>query len=155
MLLDIVMPEMDGFGVLEFMNEHQWIDSIPVIMISAETQSSSIDRAYELGVTDFISRPFDARIVHRRSVNTILLYAKQKKLEALAADQIYAKEQQSILMVDILSHIVEFRNGESGMHVVHVRRLTELLLKQLVKKTDRYNLTRMDIAAISTASAHR
>ena len=152
-LLDIVMPEMDGFGVLEFMNTHHWIDSIPVIMISAETQSSSVERAYEQGVTDFINRPFDARIVRRRSINTILLYAKQKKLEALVAEQIYAKEQQSILMVDVLSHIVEFRNGESGLHVIHVRRLTELLLKRLVQKTDRYKLTRADIASISTASA--
>ena len=114
-LLDIVMPEMDGFGVLSVMNKRHWIEEIPVIIISSETRSSHMERAFEMGVTDFISRPFDALIVHRRVVNTILLYAKQKKLVGLVADQIYEKEQRSNLMIDILSQIVEFRNGESGL----------------------------------------
>ena len=95
LLLDIVMPEMDGFGVLNVMNKHRWIEDIPVIVISAETASTHVERAYELGVTEFISRPFDALILHRRVVNTILLYAKQKKLIDLVTDQIYEKEQQS------------------------------------------------------------
>ena len=77
-LLDVVMPRMDGFGVLDLMNKYHWIEDIPVIMISAERGSSHIEWAFELGITDFISRPFDALIVHRRVVNTILLYAKQK-----------------------------------------------------------------------------
>ena len=140
-LLDIVMPEMDGFEVLT------------VMMISAESGSSHIERAYELGVTDFIARPFDALIVHRRVVNTILLYAKQKKLVGMVADQIYEKERQGNLMIDILSHIVEFRNGESGLHVLHVRTLTELLLHRLSQKTDRYRLTPGDISIITTASS--
>ena len=152
-LLDIVMPVMDGFGVLSVMNQNHWIDDIPVIMISAESSSSHVERAYELGVTDFISRPFDALIVHRRVVNTILLYTKQKKLINLVADQIYEKEQRSTLMIDILSHIVEFRNGESGLHVVHVRSLTELLLRELTGRTDRYKLSPEDISLIGTASA--
>ena len=152
-LLDIVMPEMDGFGVLDTMNQNRWIDDIPVIMISAESGSSHIERAYELGVTDFVARPFDALIVHRRVVNTILLYAKQKKLVGMVADQIYEKERQGNLMIDILSHIVEFRNGESGLHVLHVRTLTELLLRVLSQKTDRYRLTPEEISIITTASA--
>ena len=152
-LLDIVMPKMDGFGVLETMNQNHWIDDIPVIMISAESGSSHIQRAYDLGVTDFIARPFDALIVHRRVVNTILLYSKQKKLAGMVAEQIYEKERQGNLMIDILSHIVEFRNGESGLHVLHVRALTELLLEQLSQKTDRYHLTPSDISLITTASA--
>ncbi len=152
-LLDIVMPEMDGFGVLGVMRQNNWIEDIPVIMISAESGSSHIERAYDLGVTDFISRPFDALIVHRRVVNTILLYAKQKRLAGMVADQIYENEQRSSLLIDILSHIVEFRNGESGLHVLNVRTLTELLLKHLVQKTDRYPLSPADIAMISTASA--
>ena len=152
-LLDIVMPEMDGFGVLDTMNQNHWIDDIPVIMISAESGSRHIERAYELGVTDFIARPFDALIVHRRVVNTILLYAKQKKLVGMVADQIYEKERQGNLMIDILSHIVEFRNGESGLHVLHVRTLTEMLLRRLSQKTDRYRLTPAEIAIITTASA--
>lgn len=152
-LLDVVMPVMDGFGVLDMMHKHRWIEDIPVIMISSESGSAFVERAYELGVSDFISRPFDALVVHRRVVNTILLYAKQKKLISMVVDQIYENEQQSNLMIDILSHIVEFRNGESGQHVRHVHTLTELLLTNLVQRTDRYPLTRRDISMISTASA--
>ena len=77
LLLDIVMPEMDGFEVLTVMNRNNWIEDIPVIMISAETAPAHIERAYKLGVTDFITRPFNALLVHRRVVNTTLLYAHQ------------------------------------------------------------------------------
>ena len=153
MLLDIVMPNMDGFEVLAVMNRRNWIQDIPVIMISAENTSSYIEHAYELGVTDFISRPFDGQIVHRRVINTIMLYAKQKRLIELVSDQIYEKEQQSGLMVDILSHIVEFRNGESGMHVLHIRTLTELFLKHLGHRDSAYQLPRSEISLICTASA--
>ena len=152
-LLDIVMPEMDGFEVLTVMNQQNWIEDLPVIMISAESAPAHMERAYNLGVTDFISRPFNALVVHRRVVNTTLLYAKQKKLVNLVAEQIYEKEQQNGLMIDILSHIVEFRNGESGQHVLHIRTLTELFLQHLILKTDRYQITRADISLISTASA--
>ena len=152
-LLDIVMPEMDGFGVLTIMNQQGWIEDVPVIMISSESSSAHMERAYNLGITDFISRPFNALVVHRRVINTTLLYAKQKKLVDMVANQIYEKERQSGLMIDILSHIVEFRNGESGQHVLHIRTLTELLLQNLVLKTDRYQISRSDIALISTASA--
>lgn len=152
-LLDIVMPVMDGYEVLSVMNEKHWIDYVPVIMISADNSVSSMRRAYELGITDFISRPFDALIVHHRVVNTIMLYSKQKKLVSMVADQIYEKEKNSNLMINVLSHIVEFRNGESGMHVLHVQLFTQILLKQLVKMTDKYHLTDADISLISKASA--
>lgn len=152
-LLDIVMPEMDGFEVLAFMNNKRWIENIPVIMITAENTLSYIERAYDLGVTDFISRPFDSRIVHRRVVNTIMLYSKQKKLAGLIADQIYEKEKNNNLMIEILSNIVEFRNGESGLHVLHIHVLTELILNKLVSKTDRYKLNHSDISLIGIASA--
>lgn len=152
-LLDIVMPVMDGYEVLGIMNSNHWIQDIPVIMISSETTPASINRAYELGVTDFISRPFDALIVRRRVINTILLYAKQKKLEGLVADQIYEKEKNSSLMIAILSHIVEFRNGESGLHVLHVQNYTEIMLRRLIQITDKYKITGDDIVLISNASA--
>ena len=139
-LLDIVMPVMDGYEVLEMMNSRRWIDDIPVIMISAESSSDSIDRAYELGVTDFIARPFDALIVRRRVINTILLYAKQKKLSEMVSDQIYENEKISNMMITVLSHIVEFRNGESGLHVLHVQTITDILLRRLVQITDKYKL---------------
>lgn len=152
-LLDIVMPEMDGFEVLAYMNRYHWIDDVPVIMISSETSPSYIDRAYEFGATDYISRPFDAAVVHRRVSNTIMLYAKQRKLTEMVAEQMHEKEKSNSLMVTILSHIVEFRNGESGLHVLHISTLTELLLKHLIQKTDCYHLKKSDIALISTASA--
>ena len=152
-LLDIVMPNMDGYEVLAMMNKQRWIEDIPVIMISAENRSAYIERAYELGVCDFISRPFDALVVHRRVSNTIMLYAKQKKLVGMVADQIYEREKSSNLMISILSHIVEFRNGESGRHVLHIHVITELLLKHLVRMTDQYHLTKRDISLIVTASA--
>ena len=153
LLLDIVMPEMDGFEVLAVMNKNRWIEDVPVIMISAETSPAFMERAFSQGVTDFISRPFNALLVYRRVVNTIFLYAKQKKLAGMVADQIYEKEKQSTLMIDILSHIVEFRNGESGQHVLHIRTLTELFLHHLQHKTDRYPLSQADVSLISTASA--
>lgn len=152
-LLDITMPEMDGFEVLAIMNKYHLIDNIPVIMISAERASSYMERAYELGVTDYISRPFDALIVRRRVENTLMLYAKQKRLVGLVADQVYEKERNNSMMVNILSHIVEFRNGESGLHVLHINTMTEILLQHLVEKTDKYPLTQEDIIRISTASA--
>jgi len=152
-LLDVVMPRVDGFEVLSVMNQKHWIEDIPVIMISAESGSSQVARAYGLGVTDFIARPFDTLIVRRRVDNTILLYAKQKKLVGMLADQIDEKERVSGMMVDILSHIVEFRNGESGQHIVHVRTLTEVLLRQLLQKTDRYPLPQDKVSLICTASA--
>lgn len=152
-LLDIVMPEMDGFEVLAVMNKNHWIENIPVIMITAENAPFYVERAYDLGVTDFITRPFDGRIVYRRAVNTIMLYSKQKKLVGLVEDQIYEKEKRSNLMIEILSNIVEFRNGESGTHVLHIHVLTELLLGQLIRKTNSYKLTRSEISLIGIASA--
>lgn len=134
MLLDIVMPVMDGFEMLTVMNENGWIKSTPVIMISAETVPAYVDKAYDLGVLDYISRPFDERTVRRRVISTIMLAAKQKELSYMVADQIYEKEKDNRMMIEILSNLVEFRNGESGLHVIHIRMLTELLLKVSWKK---------------------
>ena len=153
LLLDIMMPEMDGFDVLAMMNKYHWIDDIPVIMISAENASSYVERAYDLGATDYISRPFDMAIVRRRVINTLMLYAKQKRLVRLVAEQVYEKEKSNSTMINILSHIVEFRNGESGLHVLHIQTATDILLRTLVRKNDKYNLNAADISLISTASA--
>ena len=153
LLLDIMIPEMDGFDVLAMMNKYHWIDDIPVIMISAENASSYVERAYDLGATDYISRPFDMAIVRRRVINTLMLYAKQKRLVRLVAEQVYEKEKSNSTMINILSHIVEFRNGESGLHVLHIQTATDILLRTLVRKNDKYNLNAADISLISTASA--
>ncbi len=152
-LLDIVMPEMDGFEVLALMNKNGWIGRIPVITISSETASTYIDHAYDLGATDYISRPFDEKTVQRRVRNTIMLYSKQKALEGMVTEQIVEKERNNFLMVEILSNIVEFRNGESGLHVLHIRTLTEIFLRKLQEITDRYPLTAARSALIVNASA--
>ncbi len=153
LLLDIVMPEMDGLQVLEAMNKNHWIEEIPVIMISAEQPSVYAGRAYDLGAVDFIQRPFDALLVRRRVVNTLMLYAKQKRLSRIISDQVYENEKNANLMVNILSHIVEFRNGESGLHVLHIQKATALLLEALLHRTEQYGLSAADISMISTASA--
>lgn len=153
MLLDIVMPVMDGFEVLTVMNQNEWIKSVPVVMISADNVPTSIDRAYDLGVLDYITRPFDERIVRRRVISTIMLSVKQKELAYMVAEQIREKEESNRLMIEVLSNIVEFRNGESGLHVLHIRMLTELLLKTLLLKTDQYPITNKDIPLICNASA--
>lgn len=152
LLLDIVMPKMDGFQVLEEMNNSRLIEDLPVIIISAETGATQVERAYQLGATDFITRPFDALIVHKRVVNTLLLYANQKKLVELVAEQVYDSELQRNMMTDILSHIVEFRNGESGLHIQHVRILTQLLLEQL-NRSGAPLFSSKDISVIGLASA--
>ena len=153
LLLDLMMPGMDGFDVLRVMKYHAWLDEIPVIVISATEDTANIERAYDLGVTDYIRRPFERIMVLRRVKNVLMLYAKQKRLTRLVTDQVYEKEHNSVLMISILSHVVEFRNSESGLHVLHIRTLTDLLLHRLVQKTDRYQLEESDIARISTASA--
>lgn len=152
-LLDIVMPVMDGFEVLAYMNRNHWIEDTPVIMISSEDSEGNIRKAYELGVSDYISRPFDSKVVYRRVFNMIKLYAKQRRLTHLVTQQIYEKEKNSQMMVGILSQIVEFRNGESGRHVLHINILTKLLLERLVQRSDKYMMSWAEQYMIATASA--
>ena len=152
-LLDIVMPGMDGFGVLEYMNRNNLIKDIPVIMISGEDSGEVIKQAYEWGVSDYIKRPFDMEVVHRRVLNTIKLYAKQRRLVAMVMNQVFEKEKNSRMLISVLSEIVEFRNGESGMHVLNINTLTTMILEQLAKKTDKYHLSWSNRMLISTASS--
>ena len=153
LLLDINMPVMDGFEVLALMNRKHWIEDIPVIMISSEDSASYVRRAYEMGASDYISRPFDVQVVHQRVSNTIKLYAKQRRLISLVTDQIREKEKNNQMMISILSQIVEFRNSESGSHVLHINIITGMLLERLMQKTDQYHLQWSDQFLITTASA--
>ena len=143
-LLDIHMPGIDGFTVLE---------QIPMIMISSEDTVDAVRRAFDLGASDYISRPFDAKVVYQRIINTIQLYAKQRRLSAMAADLAFEKERASRMMIGILSQVVEKRNGESRDHVQRVAQLTSMLLAGLAQKTDRYPLTREMRRTIATAAA--
>lgn len=151
-LLDILMPEMDGFEVLAVMNKYHWIEEMPVIIISAETSPSYIDRAYDFGAMDFITRPFNLAVVRRRVENTLLLFAKERKLTNIVTEQIFKNKQSSRLMISVLAQIVEFRNGESGLHVLHINTITSLLLQQLRQKENRYGLDREKSERITTAS---
>ena len=153
MILDIIMPEADGFEVLAVMNETHIINDVPVIMISAENEDSFIERAYEMGVTDYISRPFNIAVVRRRVTNALGLHAKHKKLLEIITEQVFEKEKNNNMMINILSHIVESRNGESGMHTLNIFSITNVLLNKLVEKTDKYKLSSRDMSLITTASS--
>ena len=140
-LLDLMMPKMNGFEVLDFMNRNHAIEDLPVIMISGEDSEASVRRAYEMGVSDYVARPFDARVVYRRVFNTIKLYAKQRRLVSLLSEQIRARERNTSMLVGVLSQLVEFRNGESGLHVQHIHRLTERVLAKLLERPNIYHIT--------------
>ena len=152
-LLDIHMPKMDGLGVLNVMKERQWVSEVPVIVISAEEDMTFIQKAYDLGATDYINRPINMTIVQRRVSNTILLYEQQHRLVHLVRDQVYEREKINSMMISILSNAIETRNHESGAHVLHVRVLTEILLRRLIRRTDRYQLSQTDISQITMLSA--
>lgn len=132
LLLDINMPRLDGFGVLEVMKQHNWLQEIPVIITSSEDDESFIKKAYELGVTDYIRRPFNLTVTQRRVSSALTLYARQKHLVHLAEEQVYEREKTNSAIINILSHVVESRNFESGTHILHVRTITDILLRQLV-----------------------
>ena len=150
-LLDLIMPKKDGFEVLQEMNQKGWIEQIPVIMISSETSPDFMKRVYELGGTDYIFRPFDMSVVQQRVKNTLMLYAKKKRLEQMVAIQVYEREKHNDMMLSIFSNIVEFRNGESGLHVLHIRMITEMLCRYLSERTKQFPLSQKEISAITTA----
>ncbi len=152
-LLDIVMPGMDGFEVLSYMNQDHTIEDIPVIMISSEDSEAFIRRAYEMGASDYVSRPFDAKVVYRRVTNNIKLYAKQRRLIRMVTEQIREREKNVSMLVGVLSQIVEFRNGESGLHVKHIRRFTECILDCLIEKDPDLHLGTKERENIPLASA--
>lgn len=151
-LLDIMMPGINGFEVLSQMSRDGIIDDIPVIMISSEDKQEAVLNAYELGASDYISRPFDIRVVRHRVSNIMHLYAKQRRLSSLLSQQFYERERESRMLVDIMASSMELRNGESGLHVLHIRNLTEILLERLVQKTDKYELTGARRSTIAMAS---
>ena len=153
MLLDINMPQMNGFEVLKIMKRSQCIAETPVIMISSEDAVDTMRKAYELGITDYITRPFDSVIVKKRVQNTLDLYMNQKHLINVVYDQVYEKEENNNIMIQIMSNILGSRNSESREHILHIKTATEMMLRQLVKVTDAYPLTEADIALITTASS--
>lgn len=152
-LLDIVMPAMSGFDVLAELNRLEITDDLPVIIITADDSAQNLRRAYDLGASDYISRPFDANIVRRRILNTIKLYAKQRRLLSIATRETRKQERSNRMMIDILSRVIGLKSGESVPHIEHMRKITSIMLEQLMLMTDRYSLNLQTCAIMATASA--
>lgn len=152
-LLDIVMPGISGFEVLADLSRRSGIDNLPVIMISSEDSDDAVLRAYELGASDYINRPFDSRVVRRRVSNTIRLYAKQRRLTNLLSQQYNERVKNSRMLIDIMAGVMELRNGESGRHVTNIEKLTELLLGYLVQRSGTISLDNEERSTIALASA--
>lgn len=152
-LLDIVMPGMNGFEVLGDLSRRSIIDNLPVIMISSEDSDDVVLRAYELGASDYVNRPFDSRVVRRRVSNTIRLYAKQRRLTSLLSQRHNERVKNSRMLIDIMAGVMELRNGESGRHVTNIEKLTELLLGCLVHRSDNISLDNEERSTIALASA--
>lgn len=152
-LLDVVMPKLGGFDVLAVMQKERWLDDIPVMMISAEDSPAFIQKAYDMGASDYITRPFNMNVVRQRSDNITKLYAKQRRLLSLVSSQIQEKERNNHIIISILSEVVGLKNGESRKHILSVSRITELLLSCVMQRTNRYHLTWQDEALITNAAA--
>ncbi len=151
-VLDLVMPVMDGFKTLRVMKERGWLTTVPVIVISSNDEMF-LEEAYKIGVVDYIKRPYNSATIHNRIKNTLALYRKQKQLMGMVEEQIAETEIYSRQMIDALGNIVEFRNGESNLHIHNVQTVSRILLERVAEITDRYELTNRKIMLISTASA--
>lgn len=166
-LLDLLMPDMDGYEVLEEMRRRSWLDKVPVLVISAESKVDAERRCFELGVSDFIHKPFDNAIVRNRVKNTVDLYIYKNELEEKVEQQtVTLKNQYALLevqarklqesntkIIDILGTVVECRNLESGEHVKRVKGFTKILAEQAMADYPEYELTQEKIDIIVSASA--
>lgn len=135
-LLDIVMPEMDGFEVLGYMNKYHWIEEVPVVMISTENFSSYISSAYELGAVDFITRPFDVAVVRRRVRNTIAVYGSQRRLAMMVAEQMYERGRSERLMISLLSRLIGTGENTEFPAMAEVTAAAEIMLGRIQEKAE-------------------
>lgn len=166
-LLDLVMPEMDGFTVLEEINKKPWSKQIAIMIISGDNAIQTEARCFELGVADYIHRPFDNRLVRKRVRNVIALYQYQEELEQKVEKQTEVLRKQFQLLkqqaeqlrqskenvIDILGSVVEYRNLESGEHIKRVKGYTRILAERLMKDYPEYGLIQEEVEVIVAASA--
>lgn len=159
-LLDIVMPKLDGFGVLKELEERALIERYPVFLITAEDSDEIINKGYDMGVSDVINKPFNPSIIKRRVKNTVELYERRLRMESIIEEQTREIEEQakklsdtSLAMVDTLSTVIEFRDCESGQHIKRIRTTTRILFNALGKVDPRYHFSPSRIEEISVASA--
>jgi len=151
-LLDIVMPRMDGFSVLAKINESNWISKIPVIIISSENASLYVERAYDLGALDYIQRPFDTLVVRRRALNTIMLYGRQKSLNGTDEDLLLQNISDQADVISILTNLLNFGKAVNCYRTQNIQAISEAILNSLGGVSFKYKLTQADINCISTAS---
>lgn len=159
-LLDIVMPELDGFGVLRGLKRHHKNKKYPVFLITAEDSDEVINKGYDMGVDDVINKPFNPSIIRRRVKNTIELYERRFRMESIIEGQTRKIKEQSeklretnLAMVDTLSTVIEFRDCESGEHVKRIRTATKVLMHALGEVDEAYHFPAATIDEISVASA--
>ena len=159
-LLDVVMPVMNGVEVLEEMKKRNWIDNIPVLLITGEATTQIERDAYRLGASDIIKKPFDAYIVKQRTRNVIELYYNKRHLEEMVEIQtkVLRKQAEELRhmndhIIDVMSNVVEFRNLESGDHVKRVKTFTNILAKHVAKTYPEYGLDDNMINIITSAAA--
>ncbi|MCM1568602.1 MAG: response regulator [Roseburia sp.] len=166
-LLDLLMPGIDGLQVLKIMRERQWIDKLPVLVITGENSSRTEEKCLDYGVADFIKRPFNNTIVKKRVHNIVKLFQYQSELERKVEEQTEALREQNDLLqiqakrlhrtnenlVDILGTVVEYRNLESGEHIKRVKGFTEILARQIMEEYPEYGLTERQIKTIVMASS--
>lgn len=158
--LDLMMPVMDGFGVLAYMSERDYTNHLPVILITGEATAESDERAYDYGVSDIIYKPFAPRVVMRRTRNIVDLYESRNEMERKLAERtkkLMESEEKlrnnNEFLVNALSSVVEFRSLESGEHIRRVKFFTRIMLKYLQKYFPEYHLTDEDTESIIRASA--
>lgn len=160
MLLDIIMPDLDGFGVMDYMRKHKLLLNIPVLMITVETSQELKEKGYSTGITDYITKPFDAQVVKKRVNNIIDSYYHKSTLELTVKVQTKMIREQSRRINEInediintLGTIVEFRNMDTGCHALRIKEFTRILLEYISTNYSEYNLKKEDIDAVVYAAA--
>lgn len=166
-LLDLIMPQVDGFAVLEVMKKKGWMDKIPVLVITGEEAVEIERKSFEYGASDFVRKPFDNTLVKRRVNNVTDLYMYKDRLEHKVEEQTKKLQEQNRLLkvqadrlkennariLDALGTIVESRNLESGEHIKRVKDFTRILAEELMKEYPEYELTPDKVDVIVSASS--
>lgn len=147
------IDKIDGFELLEIINRNDWIKNFPVVVIVKNNNNNELDRAFDLGATDFIASPFYKNTVLKRVANSIALFKEKKRIINIVEGEVFEREKNNNKLIEIFGHIVEFCNKDSGMHIFHMQAMTRVILKHINELTDKYYLTDSDIMTMSTAAA--
>lgn len=151
-LLDLLMPEMNGLDVLKEMNKSGIIKNIPVFLITAANEEDMLLEGYHLGAIDVIRKPFMTHFLKCRVNHIVELYSHRNKLESIVAKQVERLNYLNQSMVETLATVIEFRDGESGEHVKRIRGLTKILMQEVSDTYPEYHLEEKEIDKISTSS---